>query len=213
MSYLPISKRIAGYLSFQTGLSAEKEEIITYVIEVTLINLFNIINILFLGLLFDVLPAVITCLITVALLRHTAGGAHSNSPWRCALITAIVFLSISIAASYLAHIKQIYIDIMAIVAIAIGTFLTVRLAPVDSPSAPITSANRRKRLKCLSIIVIGFISVVIVLLRQSLWLHTQEVQVAIILSVLWTSFNLTHFGHLVMSHIDRLRNPKTKEVN
>ncbi len=214
MNYLPISKRIASYLSSQTGISAEKEAIITYVIEVIIINLLNTINILMLGLLFNVLPAVITCLITVALLRNTAGGAHSNSPWRCALITAVVFLSISVSASYLSQIEQIYKDVMAIIAIAIGTFLIIRLAPVDSPSAPIISVSRRRSLKYLSITVISIILMVIVLLRQSLWLHAQEVQMAIILSVLWVSFNLTYFGHLAMSYIDRQKiNSKGGELS
>lgn len=212
MSYLPISTRIASYLSSQTGLSAEKEEIITYVIEVTLINLFNTVIILLLGLIFDLLPEVITCIITVAVLRKTAGGAHSNSPWRCALITAVVFLTISAAASYLSQVNQIYIDGMAIVAISLGIFLAARLAPVDSPAAPIISATRRKKYKYLSIIVISIIAVVIVLLRQSLWLYAQEVQAAIILSVLWVSFNLTYPGHLVMTYIDRSKKPKIKEV-
>lgn len=212
MSYLPISKRIAGYLSAQTGISAEQEEIITYFIEVTLINIFNTVNILLLGLFFGTLPAIITCLITVALLRQTAGGAHSNSPWRCALITAVVFLSISMAASYMSDIKQIYIDSMAIAAVVMGTFLIILLAPVDSPSAPIVSTARRKRLKVMAVIIMGFISAAILLLRQSSWLYAPEVQAAIVLSVFWTSFNLTHFGHLVMSYIDSLK-IKTREVN
>ncbi len=204
MSYLPISKRVASYLSSQTELSTEKEEIITYVVEIIIINLLNIINLLLLGLLFNVLPEIITCLITVAILKRTTGGAHSNSPLRCALITSVVFLSISVAASYLSHIKQIYIDGMAIATIAIGTFLIIRLAPVDSPSAPIISVKRRKIFKNLSIIVIGIILVVMVFLRQSLWLYAQEVQLTIILSVLWVSFNLTYFGHKFTSQIDRI---------
>ncbi len=204
MSYLSISKRIAGYLSSGTELSSEKEEIITYVIEVILINVLNLINLLLLGLLFNVLPGVITCLIAVRFLRHNAGGAHSNSPWRCALITAVVFVSISMAASYLSNINQTYIDSMAIVAIGLGTFLFARLAPVDSPAAPIISANRRKRLKYSSLIVIAIISLVMVFLRQSVWIYSQEVQVAIILSVLWVSFNLTHSAHLLISNIDSL---------
>jgi len=49
MSYLPISKCIAGYLSSQTELSTENEEIVTYVTEVIIINLFNFITLVFLG--------------------------------------------------------------------------------------------------------------------------------------------------------------------
>ncbi|TYO95321.1 accessory gene regulator ArgB-like protein [Desulfallas thermosapovorans] len=212
MSYLPISKRIAGYLSARTGISDEQEEIVTYFIEVTLINIFNTLNILLLGLFFGTLPGIITCLITVAMLRQTAGGAHSNSPWRCALITAVVFLSISVAASYLSHIKQIYLDSLAIAAVLIGTFLIILLAPVDSPSAPILSDARRKRLKIMALIIMGIISVAIILLRQSSWIYALEAQAAVVLSVFWTSFNLTRFGHHVMSYIDNLK-IGSREVN
>jgi len=147
----------------------------------------------------------------VALLRYYAGGAHSNSPWRCILVTAVVFLSISIAASNIAHVKQIYIDGMALFAIAIGTYLTARLAPVDSPAAPIVSATRRALYKRLAVLIIVILSLVLILLRQSLWLHTKEVQVVIIFSILWVSLNLTNLGHRLASYIDQL-NSKTKEV-
>ncbi len=211
MSYLPISKRITDYLSSQEEISSEQKEIITYVIEVILINVLNFLSLLLLGLLFNVLPGIITCLIVVRLLRHNAGGAHSNSPWRCALITAIVFVSISTAASYLSNTKQIYIDGMAIIAISIGIFLIARLAPVDSPAAPIISTNRRKRLKYYSLIVIGIISVTMILLRQCVWVYCQEVQITIIFSILWVSFNLTHFAHQIMLYIDNINLKKGGE--
>lgn len=64
MSYLPISKRCAAFLATRTGLAQEKEIILTYVIEVLVINLLNICLALLLGFFLGVLPGTVACLVT-----------------------------------------------------------------------------------------------------------------------------------------------------
>lgn len=212
---LSFSKRWAGYLAAKTGQSPENEAVLAYVIEVLATNVINTAIILLLGLLFNVLPCIISCLVTITFLRFTAGGAHSNSPWRCATVTALVFLAMSIIASRLALMDRLYTDILAVLAIVTGLILVIRLAPVDSPSAPIISASRRKRLKKLSLLVISLIATAIILLRQSTWIYAREIQAAMVLCVLWSSFNLSKPGHRLMSFIDgkHISKLKNKEVH
>ncbi len=124
MSYLYISKRTAGYLAAKSGLSQEKELILAYVIEVLVLNVGNLLLTLLLGWFLGVLPGAVACIAAVALLRHTAGGAHSKSPWRCAAVTIAFFPAMALLASYLSAFEQQYTDILSTVTIAVRAGLS-----------------------------------------------------------------------------------------
>jgi len=207
---LSFSKQWAGHLAKRTDQSHENEAVLAYVIEVLLINLLNITVILTLGFLFNVLPEIITCMVTIAMLRFTAGGAHSNNTWRCAAVSAFVFLAIALLASYVSLVTRFYVDILSVLAIVFCIVSVIRFAPVDSPSAPILSTTRRKRLKLLALLVVLFITTIIILLRQLTWVYANEIQAAVILCTLWGSFNLTGSGHRLMTLIDNYFIPKKR---
>lgn len=212
MSYLSFSKRWAGFLAASTGLASEKEVILTYAIEVLVINLVNVLLTLTLGMFLGVLTGTVACLTAVALLRHTAGGAHSSSPWRCAMITVSIFPAMALTASFISRYGQRYIDILAAVVVLAGMVTMVRLAPVDSPAAPIVSPARRKRLKVMSVFVVALIAVAIIVLRQVTWVHALEIQVCLILSILWESFILSFPGHRTISFLDGILQKKMEGV-
>ncbi|MEW5953684.1 MAG: accessory gene regulator B family protein [Bacillota bacterium] len=207
MSYLSFSKRWAGYLATKTGLASEKEQILTYVIEVLFLNLANVILTLLLGLMLGVLPGTAACLLTVAIFRHTAGGAHSSSPLRCAMVTVMVFPCLALLASALAQVGQFYSDLLSGLAVFIGLMAIVLLAPVDSPAAPIISPLRRRRLKFLSILAIILVAALIAALRYSSLDYTAEIQLCLALSLLWVGFILSRPGHLLMMFIDTIDIP------
>lgn len=202
MSYLNFSRNWASYLAANTSLSPEKEIIITYAIEVLVINLINVLLTLFLGLLLGVLPVTAACLATVLLFRHTAGGAHSNSPWRCTIITTIIFPALALLANFLAQYNHIYGDVLAALAIFTGLMAIIVLAPVDNPAAPIINPVRRKRLKALSLLVIVFIVATIAALGQSSWERAPAFRNGLSLSILWISFILSKIGHRAIIFID-----------
>lgn len=203
MRYLHYIKRVSRYLAENTGLPPDKEPILSYAVEVLFTSLLNIISIILLGLLFSVLPSTISCLITGFLLRHTAGGAHSKSPWRCAAITITVYPLMAILASYLAH-KQPYSDIMTILVITAGLITFIKLAPVDTETAPILSLLRRKRLKLMSIIFLSILSLTILGIRWINWTYALDIQVSIVFTILWVSFMLTSYGNRLLLFIDRI---------
>ncbi len=205
MSYLFLSRRTAGYLAAKTGLDQEKEAVLAYIIEVLVINIGNLLLTLLLGMFLGVLPGTAACIAAAALFRHTAGGAHSKSPWRCAAVTIIVFPAMALLASHLAAPDQIHTDILSVVAILVGLVSVIILAPVDTPSAPIISPTRRRKLKVLSIFAFTLIAIAIILLRQSVWSNAREIQLCLILSLFWTSFNLSKPGHRLMSFVDGIK--------
>lgn len=205
MSYLLFSRRAAGYLAAKSGLEQEKEIILAYIIEVLVLNVGNLMLTFLLGWFLGVLPGVTACIAVAVLFRHTAGGAHSNSPWRCAAVTITVFPALALLASYLSGLERIFSDIVSFAAILTGLVSVVALAPVDTPSAPVISPARRKRLKVLSVFALIMITIAILFSRQGSWVYAREIQLGLVLSLLWTSFNLSRPGHRLMSFIDGLK--------
>lgn len=205
MSYLAFSRRWAGYLAQKTGLQPEKEEVLTYIIEVLAINLGNVLATLILGALLGVLPGTVACLLTVAILRHTAGGAHSNSPVRCALVTILLFPTMALIADMLStKLNVIYNEYFMLAAILTALFAFTLLAPVASPSAPIISEFRRRKLKFLSIAAIILLSAAILTARAGIWDLSREIINSMILAILWGTFILTKPAHKMMTFIDRI---------
>lgn len=212
MSYLSFSRRWAGYLSRKTGLPAEQETVLAYIIEVLALNLLNIVFTLLLGALLGVLPGTAACLITAVLFRHSAGGAHAISPWRCAAVTIAVFPLLALLGSFFSRLGQGFVDILSAVAFLAGMAAMILLAPVDSTAAPIISPLRRRKLKIISIAFVLLVTVIALLLRESRWLYAGMIQSCIALTLLWISFMLTGWGHKLMSFVDKMPIKNRKEV-
>jgi accessory gene regulator B len=204
MSYLAISKSLAGFLTEKASLTPEKEVVLTYAIEVLVINLGNILFTMILAALLGVLPGTLSCLAAAFLFRHTAGGAHSSSPWRCAAVTITIFPAMALLAVFLAQFGAAFIGVLSTLAVLTGLITVAVLAPVDSPSAPIISPDRRKQLKILSLVVFSVITAAIFFIPRSGWVYASQIQICLVLSVLWVSFMLSKPGHSVMCLVDKI---------
>ena len=210
MSYLFFSRRTAAFLAEKSGLDREKETILAYIIEILVLNTGNLLLALLLGWFLGVLPGVTACIAAAILFRHTAGGAHSSSPWRCGAVTIIVFPTMALLATYLSGLGRIYTDTLSLAAIFTSLVAVAALAPVDTQAAPIISPARRKRLKGLSLLVFTLITMAIVFIRWAPWLEATEIQICLALSLLWTSFNLSRSGYWFMSFVDDIKIPKRR---
>jgi len=202
LSRLVFSRSWARYLAANSNLSQDKELIITYAIEVLVINLINVLLTLLLGLLLGVLPVTAACLASVFLFRHTAGGAHSKSPWRCAMITVIIFPTLAFIATFLSQFNRISGDVISALAVLTGFTAVLVLAPVDNPAAPIISPVRKKRLKILSLMAVILIATAIIILGQVGWEQALAFRNGLSLSLLWISFVLSKTGHRAINFID-----------
>lgn len=205
MSYLPVSKNIASYLAGKTGLSKEKETILAYATEILMLNILNVTLIIILGWLLGVFPGTISCLIMFAFFRHTAGGVHSNSPWRCAIITVLSIPSIALLAAFVSRLGGFYSDVLSIIAVLTGFIAITVLAPVDSPAAPIISPERRKRLKMLALLIMALVAVMIIYLRASTWYYATDIQLSLVFGVMWVCLMLSKFGHNLIAIVDGVK--------
>lgn len=210
MSYLPFSRRWAGRLAAGAGLPPEKEAVLAYAIEVLALNLLNVLFALALGLALGVLPGTAACLAAAALFRHTAGGAHSSSPWRCGALTVAAFPAIALLAKHLSALGRPFIDVFSALAVLAGAAAVVLLAPVDSPAAPVVSPARRKRLKLLALAALAAVAAALFALGRCRWAGAGEVRLCLGLTVLWAGFMLTKHGHRLVALIDGLKIKKRR---
>lgn len=212
MGYLVFSSRIASYLVDKTKLPRHMEEVLAYSIEVLSLNILNVGTSIIIGYIFGVLPQTIICLVSVSAIRIFAGGAHSNSPWRCAIITALVFPAMGIIATQLAPVGQAFTDVILGTSFVVSFLTLCFLSPVESPSAPIISLARRANLKRLSIASFAIILLISAYLRFYVT-ESIEIQISIALSVLWASFILTSVGHNLFKLIDQSKKNTRKGGN
>ena len=101
----------------------------------------------------------ITVLIFFTVTRSFAGGYHEETYWRCFTTTLAIFT----AALYIGISFQMAMP-AKIILLLVSMILAFIYAPVDHPNKPIISADRRKRLKYLSvimIIILGLISFIL----------------------------------------------------
>lgn len=197
MSYLGLSRRIAGYLSTRTATRVS-EDVLAYGVEVVLLNTANVLVTVFLGLWAKALPETLVVMATVAAVRTFAGGAHSASRVRCTMVTGSVFPLLAIASIAVSGLNPVLPMGLLTAAFILGIVAMVTFAPVDCPAAPIISQARRKRLKN------GSVFMVTLLTGLALVLANRTLGVAISLGILWSAFVLTPAGHKLFQFIDSL---------
>lgn len=209
MSYMRFSTKWAASLCKTHNLGEDKQAELAYVIELLTITIVDSVLVLTFGWILGVFWGTLTCLLTIAAFRHNAGGGHSESPWRCAIITIMVFPLLALSARYLSAWERLYTDLLTLISIVIGFGFILRYAPVENEKAPIKSPNRRKRLKNLALVVMLIVAVIIAGLFYSKWAMATEIRLCIVLSILWFSFNLTPLGKRMWLWIDGLKfNPE-----
>jgi accessory gene regulator B len=203
MSYLGFSTKWAAKLAQVHHLNNEKQIELTYAIEVVTLNSINVVFTLLIGWAFGVFAETVSALLTVAALRHTAGGGHSESPWRCAVVTIIVFPLLGLAASCSGSLPSSSTGFIYLVALLVCFACILRYAPVDNAKAPIISAVRRKRFKAAAMVVVAVVSALVVIL-EFYGDNTDSINMALVLGTLWASFNMTPLGHRLWCFIDML---------
>jgi accessory gene regulator B len=204
MRRISFCKKWAAALSAQQNLSPETESVVAFAIEVLFINLINLVLTLSIGWILGVFVETAIVLFTVAVFRHTAGGAHSESPWRCAAGTAIVFPLLGVLGNLMTSLPSVLCDMISVLAIGVGFYLIYKYAPVDSPAAPIVSLQRRNSLRNKAFWAMAIFSLVIIGAAMTDYSYSRIVQQGAALGVLWVSLNLSNLGIRLWSVIDHI---------
>jgi accessory gene regulator B len=207
-----VYQRMALFLSQQNQLASGKTAELAYGLEILFINGMNLLLTILIGFFLGVLPGTIACIIVAAAYRHTAGGAHSRSPWICAIATMIIFPTLACLGNFLSNGPPYYSYTIITAAALIGYYAVHFYAPVDSPQAPIISPQRRQKLKKYSSLVVSLLVLSLILMEAmtKYWLAARGVQLAAALTLIWVSFNLSDAAASFWYMLDNQHNSKNR---
>jgi len=205
MNYSEACRHLSKKLLLISGQDTEKEDILTYSLEILIINTINITLTIFLGFFTGVLKSTIACLAVAFLFRHTAGGAHCASALRCAVVTVLLFPSISLFSQFLSKIlSTCYLSSINAVVISISAWFFAYLAPAANENAPVISPKRRTKLKLISIAVYITVSTVTLFLYKHGYIELCT-YTSIVLCILWCVFIMTGPGKILFGYIDKIK--------
>jgi len=191
-----ISQKAADYFEKNLNLSEDDKEVAAYSVDIAILTIMPLVAIIIAAGLLGCLPTALTAVLTISALRVLSGGAHSECPINCSIIS--VALAVSIGKASMIFGNQIPVLASAFfVVIVSGISLQVvsLLAPVETAANPITDDNRRQKLRKLSLAAVIFITVLqLILLYVNPETFTRYV-LAAGLGVTWQTFSLTPYGY------------------
>lgn len=202
-----ISSEISNSITKELQLDENKKAVVNYGIFAIMHTALSVGFVIVFGALFNVLIEALIITLTISILRKSAGGAHASSPGICAFVGTVLSVGMAIV------IKNINLNVNVIIVIStlifIWSFIIVyKLAPVDSPTKPIRTEAKRKRLKKSSILIL---SVYLVIITGNIvgYYATQNVDLLVYsgcihIGLLWQVFSLTKIGHKVLGKLDAL---------
>jgi len=204
-----ISNDLASKIALFLNFDKENEEVLAYGAFNLIHTLWSVFLITVFGVLFSSLPIILIIALTVAVLRKFSGGAHATSPNRCAVISVIVFGTLSLIIKY----GAIYPSILSIILYQIISFIFTyiilyKYCPVDTPNKPIRKQELRKKFRKTSFIILFLLfSVTVLLWIGFLKTHASFILISIIsicTGMLWQSITLTIIGHFIVVKLDIL---------
>ncbi len=205
MNYSEACRYLTKKLLILTGQDFDKEDILAYSLEILIINTFNIFLTILLGFFLGVLKSTMACLAVAFLFRHTAGGAHSASAFRCAIITILMFPSISLLAEFLSPlISDYYLSSINTIIVIVFGLLFIYLTPAVTENAPVISHSRKKKLKLISIVMYITVSVLTSYLYKSRYID-ESIYISVVLCIVWCVFLMTRYGKAFFKYLDKIK--------
>ena len=206
------ARKIAEALSYD----AEKEAVIRY----GLLAIVQIVVTLVLVFLFGLLvgapvQALIICL-AVSILRKYSGGVHADNVDFCTIFSVIYCTVTSVISIWLAGAYSQWWMLSAITLVYAASFyIAYRYVPVDSPNKPIKSAQKIKRMRRGSFLILGvytLISVTFFLLSSRVPVF-QSYGIGLLFGVSWQVLTLTPLGAILLHKLNDLPTYLREENN
>lgn len=199
-----LANNISQYLQRELSLDNKNYQVVNYGMIALVQILAFVIILLFTGLLFDTLLEGYILTFIVAILRKSSGGVHASSLEVCTAIGVIASIVLTLIAKY---ILSVYLTINQAVILTsiiyIYCFIVAfKLVPVDNPNKPISSEDKKKRLRKKSFITLTVslcISIILILLNNKFYISCSF---CISLASLWQIFSLTKPGALLFHSFD-----------
>ncbi|GAB6182043.1 hypothetical protein JCM14036_33620 [Desulfotomaculum defluvii] len=197
---MSLGKKAAKYLIKNNNIEDEdQKEILIYGAEVFFGTFFGIIFTLLIGYVLGLQFQIFYMLLISILIRKTTGGAHSNDPLNCLLITVIIYNVIAYFSLLTINVIKSYMLLTITIIFILGLIIIYLKAPVESPQKPL-GKQQRKTLRVLSLVFVGVIYVLQLLFYINNIHPLTNYSVSMIM--LWQYFMLTTWGQGLMNLID-----------
>ncbi|SFL92090.1 accessory gene regulator ArgB-like protein [Candidatus Frackibacter sp. WG13] len=185
-----VSDKIIEYL-FESH-SQEEKETFKYGLTILLSTLGGYLLIMIFYSLFNVTWLALTAAVSASLIRIFSGGVHASCFRNCALTWTAVFTMLALIAHNFANqIEYMYILIWTI--LLIGCVIIYFYSPADIEEKPITSIEKRFKLKKLSFIIF-FILILFYYILNLIGSRKQFI-LAGSLGMLWQLFTITPLAY------------------
>lgn len=197
------AKKISAALNYD----AEQEAVVAYGLIAMVQIAVTLLLVFILGLLVGApIEALIICL-SVSILRKYSGGAHADTIDFCTVFSVIYCTVAALLSKALAGVYQPWWMLAAAIAVYACSFYYInRYAPVDSPNKPIKSANKIKRMRRGSFILVS----VYALLNALFFLFSnrapvfQSYGISLLFGVSWQVLTLTPLGAILLNKLNDL---------
>lgn len=196
-----LSDKVASYLIKNKNIvDKDEQEIIFFGAEVFFGMMLGIFVTMLIAYFLNIHTTVFWMLLASLLIRKTGGGAHSNNPLNCLLITIMIYNLLAYIGILSFNFVENYIQTIVIIVFLLCLITLVLKSPVESPQKPL-AVQQRSLLRKLS-----FIAIVIIFSFQMLVLYKLNpiISYSVSLIILWQSLMLTSVGHQLIGKLDTI---------
>ncbi|MBR6755695.1 MAG: accessory gene regulator B family protein [Peptococcaceae bacterium] len=153
------AERLSSLLVTKSYIKAEEHHVYSYCFEIIFSSIAFWGSMLLLAVLTNNLLPTVAYLASFLLFRHTAGGYHASTHFRCFMMSVVCYLIFFLAITFIP--SHLY-PLLSFVFIGISYAVFLTLAPIDHPNNPFTPEVREKlRKKLLSLILFFLLSIAI----------------------------------------------------
>ena len=190
----------AAKIARTLGFDAEKEAVMAYgLLAITQITV-TLALVLALGFAVGApVEALIVCL-SVSILRKYSGGVHADSIEFCTVFSVVYCTLTAVLAQRLATLYHPALLLAATLVTYLAAFAIVRrYAPVDSPNKPIKSAQKIKRMRKGSFLILALYAALSLAfyLLQFHALQCYAYGISLLFGVSWQALTLTPLGSVL----------------
>lgn len=210
-----LTNNLATKVAAELQLDNDKKEVIAYGLFAVAHTALSIILVAVFGIIFNVVVEALIISFIGSSFRKYSGGAHASSPGRCAAIGTVVCVGQALLyVNFVASVTTLTLVLISGIGVfSLAFYLTNKLAPVDSPSKPIRSNEKKIRMKkgsilCLCVyILFSFANIAIYIFFKEKGCLIYSL--CVYGGILWQVFTLTGVGHNTINKIDAFLNHLT----
>jgi accessory gene regulator B len=196
MDITQLSRNMAKTFGENLGYTEEKTDLLRFGFEIIIGEGLKLAVLIAIALIYDILPEMLSIIITFLIFRFVSGGAHSNSHEGCLVMTTLFFTGIALVSSNCSSVP----GTLLVIAFIISAIAITLWAPAENKNRPI-KPEKREKLKILSYILL-VVWALGVSIATNFSIFYSGVVFASALAVILQAFILSPAGFRLMEYTD-----------